>query len=193
MDIEAIWQPAYDYQLVKREPESGTLPNRVDFFQRPVGAFGTSFVDTNMLCAGMFPNPRQFTATGIRVMVVPAWGQTFRKVTRESRALDEIMLQGGGFLELVIGSRIYLTDGPLAKFPVCFPLPGKEGVKSDLAKRIQKYQKAAEHIYYAITPLRIQPNQNFAVSLFGLGQWPVISEQVRIGVILDGFQTRHAY
>lgn len=187
-DTEVVWQPVYDYLLATRNAETGRLPSELVFFQRAIGMNGATCLDTNMYLAGQFPVSVQFCLTGIRVYLVAGWGS---EPNAERSAIDEFFLLNGGQLELYVGSRRYLVDSPLCKFPVLFPLPGQDRVKADLAERIQKYTQVSKRVYYEVVPpLLIRSYQNLCVILRGLDQWPVESKQVRIGVILDGFQYR---
>lgn len=189
---EVIWQPTYDYQAY---PMAGTT--NLTFFQTPVGQSGTTYGDTNMSLAGSFPRPQEFLVTGIQVYFKPG-----NAVARSALAaavvpenvndINDIMF-GESYLKLFIGSKDYLIDGPIGKFPAAFGIHSS-GWGSDTTTaaasqgRFVDYAKHAGR-YYSITPVKIPANQNFNVTL----NFPTaIAASVAgtIGVILDGFLYR---
>jgi hypothetical protein len=190
--IEGIWQPFYDYQTYAM---AGQL--QLQFFQVPQSGTKT-LADTNMTNAGMFPNPTAFFCTGIMVDFIPlnvvsAIGAAALRV--QANANDAAAVARSGWLELQIGSKVYLTDAPLNKFAANF----NAGVDSNIsafgtaaapAQVDTDYAKWKAR-YYAITPFLIPPTQNFSVRL----NWPAVvavTVAARIGVILDGFFYRQS-
>lgn len=189
---EVIWQPTYDIQAY------GTAgATQFTFFQRSVGSSSTTLADTNMRAAGQFPNPQKFLVTGIQVMfdagnTVSAGDVTTATAAENWNDVNDVLF-GSGYLELVIGSKPYLQDAPLAKFPQQFRLTGVvDSSDSSTAGADQKgltdYAVGCGK-YYAITPLMIPTNQNFSVTL-NFPSAIAIASAARIGVILDGFLYR---
>lgn len=192
--IEAIWQPFYDMQSYV---SAGV--NQMLFFQVPQGQGTTAktLSDTNMTLAGQFPAPTAFLTTAIQVLFMPGFANkasnTFTAATANNNINDVVLIADAGFLQLTIGSKVYLTDAPLGKFPPNFSVGGLQayagtftagtGISSDFARSIGRY--------YEITPLLIPMSQNFSVSL----NWPTVVATAAIGriaVILDGFFYRQS-
>lgn len=190
---EVIWQPLYDYQVYAMAGAT-----QMNFFQRSVGsAAGVTLADTNMSVPSMLPRPQEFLITGIQVYFKPG-----NAVNRASLAVAVVpenindindVIFGNSFLKLFIGSKDYLVDGPLGKFPPVFGISGMaaymgQTTTADVNGRFTDYGKATGR-YYSITPVKIPANQNFNVSL----NFPTaIAASVAgtIGVILDGFLYR---
>jgi len=187
--VEVIWQPTYDYLTYAAAGQS-----QLTFFQRTVGSGGTTYADTNMLAAGQFPRPQEFLVTGVQIIVaqaaLPSVVGTAAALLSNVNDLFE-MLVLPSWLELTIGSKVYLRDGPLLKYPQQFRLmPSTQLAATFTAQAYMATDYcAAAGKYYAITPVKIPANQNFSVTL----NWPTvtaITAATRIGVILDGFQYR---
>jgi hypothetical protein len=188
---EVIWQPTYDYQAY---PMAGAT--QFTFFKTPVGQGGTTYGDTNMSLAGSFPRPQEFLVTGIQVYFKPgnAVGRTAVVAATVPENVNDVndILFGESFLKLFIGSKDYLIDGPLGKFPQAFGIHSSGwGFGTTTADMNGKWVDYAKHAgrYYSITPVKIPANQNFNVSL----NFPTaIAASVAgtIGVILDGFLYR---
>jgi hypothetical protein len=190
--IEAIWQPFYDMQSYPTAGQTQLL-----FFQVPQGQSSKTFSDTNMTLAGQFPAPTAFLTTAIQVLFMPGFANSasnaLAAATPNANLNDVVKVADAGYLQLQIGSKIYLTDAPLGKFPPNFSVGGLQaytgtfaagvGVSSDFARAIGRY--------YEITPLLIPMNQNFSISL----NWPTAVATTAIGriaVILDGFYYRQS-
>lgn len=192
--IEAVWQPYYDFQVY---PQAGTT--NLTFFQRTVGTAGTTLADTNMRASGQFPRPVQFLVTGLQVVYSPAKAAAQVAAAADTASLpqtnivDVNALHRSGWLRLTIGSKEYLTDAPIGKFP---PVYGLE-IEGDLGPNVNA-ATISQNVdyanftgrYYSVTPFLIPSNQNFDVTL----NWPtaiaVTGATDRIGVILDGFEYR---
>ena len=189
---EVIWQPLYDYQAYAM---AGVT--QMTFFQTSVGASGTTYGDTNMAVGGQLPRPQEFLITGVQVYFKPG-----NAVNRSALAVATVLenwndvndiIFGESFLKLFIGSKDYLIDGPVGKFPPVFGIGGTaaymgQTTTADVNGRATDYAKAAGR-YYSITPVKIPASQNFNVSL----NWPTaIAASVAgtIGVVLDGFLYR---
>lgn len=188
---EVIWQPLYDFQAY---PMAGAT--QFTFFQTPVGQGGSTYGDTNMSLAGSLPRPQEFLVTGIQVYFKPgnAVGRTGVVAATVPENVNDIndILFGESFLKLFIGSKDYLIDGPIGKFPAVFGIHSSGWAMgtttADMNGKWVDYAKSAGR-YYSITPVKIPANQNFNVSL----NFPTaIAASVAgtVGVILDGFLYR---
>ncbi len=187
--VEVIWQPFYDIQTY-----GAGGATQFTFFQTPVGQSGSTKASTNMQAAGQFPRPWEFLCTGIQV-----WFDNGAVVSRTAAAAAvmtncndaDAVLNGAAFLDLFIGSKSYLSDAPLAKFPPSFRLQTETQIAGTYAAGTQvlvDYATSAGR-YYAITPVRIPANQNFNVT----ANFPTaisVTTAGRLGVILDGFLYR---
>ena len=179
--FEVIWQPTYEYQdyLVAGHTQ-------LTFFQNTVGSVAGGLSSTNMRAAGQFPRPQEFLITGVQVVFFPGAvvAQAAAAVASNWEDTDDVMQSGN--LDLFIGSKSYLTDGPIGVFPQQFGIGGDASTGAttgmDYARPVGKY--------YQITPVKLPANQNFNVTLnWPEGAVPVVT-QALIGVRLDGFLYR---
>ena len=194
---EGIWSPLYDYQAY------GTGGSTIfTFFSVPVGQ-GTAragggvktLEDTNMDVAGQLPAPKHFLCTGIEVVMFQG-AATLSQLSAAAISTGLADLAGvlqRGFLNLFIGSKSYLVDGPLNVFPPSFGLAGMVAMagtttadtKVDSITYIRSFGKP-----YDISPVFIPSAQNFKVTLeFPDGAVTVGTAGV-IGVRLLGFLYR---
>lgn len=189
--VEAIWNPLYDRQTY---PTTGVL--RQTFFQTPVGQATTPTLSfTNMKAAGQLPRPQEFLCTGIQVhMKSPnAPSRQAAAVTTVGLNWNEInnVFESLSYLDFEIGSKSYVQDGPLSKFPPMFGLAGAAAISVFAAgaqSNIIDYAKPSGR-YYAISPVRLPANQNFSVTLNWNALQTVTVETI-ITVVLDGYLYR---
>lgn len=190
--IESIWQPFYDFQSYPTAGQTQLL-----FFQIPQGQSSKTLSDTNMTLAGQFPAPTAFLCTALMVAFFPGFANvasnTANAATANANINDVVKVADSGYLQLTIGSKIYLTDGPTGKFPPNFSVSGQQAISGTYAAGTQVAIDYARTVgrYYEITPLLVPMNQNFSVSL----NWPTAVTTTaigRIGVILDGFYYRQS-
>lgn len=198
--IEGIWQPFYDFQAYAQAGQT-----QLQFFQVPQGQAAKTKADTNMTNAGMFPSPTAFFCTGIMVPFFPLNDSSVASVTAQ-RAManweDAIAVANSGWLEFSIGSKVYVTDAPIGKFPPNFTISGvasvamaimptTAGLTAPVFPQTDVNYARAQGRYYEITPFLIPATQNFVVTL----NWPTavaVTVAARIGVILDGFWFRNS-
>ncbi|MEE9119412.1 MAG: hypothetical protein V3U02_12575 [Calditrichia bacterium] len=185
--IEAIWQPLYHIQAY---PAAGQT--QFTFFQQPAGQAALTFRDTNMEAAGMLPAPKEMLVTSIELVLFT--GQALSAAAAIDGNLNDIIAvlgsdaanDTGGWLEFFIGSKTYLRDAPLMKFPPSFRLGGYADHGTGAFS--STYSTGAGKLY-EITPVKLVANQNFNVTV----NFPVATAIVvagNIGVILNGFQYR---
>lgn len=187
---EAIWQPFYDFQSYASAGATSQI-----FFQVPNGQSGKTYADTNMVLPGQFPAPTAFLCTAVMVFFDAGATDSATSTTAvaQTNINDVITIANSGFLELTIGSKVYLRDAPLGKFAPNFTVNGFTALlgSTTAPAMIQTGFARSAGRYYEITPFLIPQSQNFNVTLY----WPTAvttSTTGRIGVILDGFYYRQS-
>lgn len=198
--IEAIWQPFYDSTVAGATNYPTTGVTQLVFFQTPNGSSSKTLQDTNMSLNGQFPAPTAFLCTAIQLLIMPAWSLTVGGSSKTAAAAtvntninDLTLIADSGYVQLQIGSKVYLTDAPVGKFPPNFSIGGLQAMAGTYAAGTQITTDFARTIgrYYEITPLLIPMNQNFILTMF----WPTLVPVVnaaRIMAILDGFFYRQS-
>lgn len=161
--------------------------------------------DTNMSLAGQLPANQGFLIEGVEVLVnvttptvVAAMPAAFGAQAVAVQVNDAFIISRSGNLNLTIGSKPYLQDGPLMKFPAssnfCLDaaLADVTTAGANLQSRIA-YGKAKGRPYsLGAAPIFLTANQNFNVTL----AWPeglqAISNPARITVSLFGLLYRRS-
>lgn len=187
---EAVWQPFYHFQSYAAAGQTS-----LTFFQTPKGQLTAGYADTNMEAAGQFPAPTAFLCTAIMVAFFPAGNPSVTGTQGVVSAYwnDATAVANTGYLEMLIGSKVYMRDAPTGKFPPNFTVNGVfGGYGTATAAAIAQvgFARAAGR-YCEITPFLIPQSQNFNVTLY----WPTaqaVSATGRIGVVLDGFYYRQS-
>ena len=197
---EAIRQSLYDYNAY---PAAGV--NTLNFFAQPQGQGGKTLSDTNMTLAGQMPKNQEFYLQSIEVVFLPTTptvaAQMPAAAGAEAAALlvnDAYIFGRSGNLTLTIGSKPYLQEAQMGRFPA------KTHFAIDAAMSDTTTAGAAQDNRVAFgfwtgrpyhldpAPLLLPENQNFSVSL----NWPeglqAISNPARVGVILDGILYRRS-
>lgn len=178
---ESIWQPLYDYQAY-----GPAAAQTLSFFQTPIGQGGKTLVDTNMELAGQIPTAQNFAITGIQVELMP--GQLTTSPTLTAFTDDLYTFYRTGALILRIGSKEYVRQGNLMKFPPVNRLNIDTGI-GNLAGIVAYGQ--ADGREFEVEELLLTSNQNFSVTLQGLPALPS-GIAARLGVTLNGYLFRNA-
>lgn len=194
-EYEGTRQSLYDFQTYD---SAGAIST--NFFQVPQGQSSKTIQDTNMELAGSLPNPKYFLIQSIELMIFPAelpvqisnTAATDAVLTNFSNDVYEIGKAGN--LDLFIGSKSYLQESPLMRFPP------KTCLKTEFSAAYQMKQAAAADESgqivgdyasffgrpYFIDPwILLTPTQNFKVQIT-FSAAVAISADARWGVILDG-------
>lgn len=201
---EALWWPLYDYQTYT----ASTGHTQLTFFSNPIGQGTTSHpgstgpktrADTNLTNAGLLPNPQRFYCVSVEIDFWPgsAVNASGAIATNGLNWQDVNAVAKSGYLEFRIGSKDYVVDGPVGKFPPTTRLAGAAALAdattaaSALHSQIDYATMAGQP--YEISPFWIPSNQNFSVSV----NWPNAvtlpsTVNARIGVRLNGFLYRLA-
>lgn len=195
-EYEATKQTLYDFQTY---PDVGQL--RFDFFSIPQGQGGKTIQDTNMTIAGSLPAPIHYLISSIEIHLYPDLNpSTFNNtaggtVNNFTNDIYEI-LSARASLDLFIGSKSYLQEAPLMRFP---PKTYMDVDSSNsVAGNGTDVNVATEYAHacgrpYILNPLNILlvPTQNFSVRLDFASLVPTISTvNARIGIVMDGVQYR---
>lgn len=162
--VEAVRQSLWDTQTYV---DNSTT--QLSFFQIPKGQSGKTFADTNMEAAGALPAPKSFWIQTIELFVFPtnAVGADGTTISALKNWSDMYLLMQVGWLELFIGSKAYLDEGPLMKFP---PRSGLTGVAfasdstANTGTRVD-YVSMGGPVYELQPEILLVPTQNFIVTL----------------------------
>lgn len=197
---EAIKQSLYDYQAYAAAGQTN-----LTFFALPVGQSSKTLSDTNMTLAGQLPKNQEFLIQSIEVFFSPTTPTVAAQMPAAFGAQaiaqivnDSYIVGRAGNLTLTIGSKPYLQEAPLGRFPqkAAFTV---DGALADVSTAGASFQSRMAFGQWRGRPYLLDPaplllpeNQNFTVSL----AWPegvqAISNPGRIGVILDGILYRRS-
>lgn len=210
---EVIKQGLYDTQIYIAAGQTVmtffSSPQGQGLSAQPGNANGTKVLaDTNMLLAGQLPSQQDFLVQTIEINMIPGsvnTANTFTLVnpiaflaaasgaTVFGASSDVAAFYNTGFLNFKVGSKDYLQEAPLGKFPPQAHLDVNAAVASTSAtvgQTLVSFTRAEGRPYH-IDPIRLQSTQNFNVTL----NWPVavampsgFNSQVR--VTLDGYLYR---
>jgi hypothetical protein len=172
--VEAIKWSLYDSLTYAAAGQS-----QLQFFQVPKGQSGKTYANTNMTAAGALPSPQSFLIQTIELSFFPGENPALgagTAATANSFVNDNWKFWSQpAYLELYIGSKAYLDEAPLMKFP---PRNGLGGFSSQSdsttagATQLNQigYASAGGPIYEVNPPILLVPTQNFSVTLY----WPTL-------------------
>ena len=187
---EGLTQPLYHYQTYAL---AGTT-TQYTFFQVPVGQSSLTYEDTNMESAGQMPSPKAFLVTGIQLVMLPTVNPSIQGAQAVDAFVNDVYNLGkAGYLKFFVGSRDYLIDGPVGKFTQQFGVVGfssaADVTTAGAAAQHRTSMGAWRGKYYEITPVVLERNMNFNVTL-NFPTTAAVSANIRIGMILDGILYR---
>lgn len=200
---EAIRQSLYDSVAY---PAAGAAT--LNLFSLPVGqgvGFGgaaKNLSDTNMTLAGQMPANQEFLIQSIEVLFLPTTPTVAAQmpaasgVTAVAALVNDAYIFGrSGNLVLTIGSKAYLQEAPMMRFPAKAHFGLHAAVSDTTAATSQRIAFGkAQGRPYMLQPanLRLVSNQNFGVAL----NWPeglqAITNPAWVKVILDGILYRRS-
>jgi len=196
---EYLRQTFYDFQDYAAAGQQQLL-----FFQVPKGQSGKTIADTNMETAGTLPQPKYFRVQSIEIQFFPGVNpvQLGAALAASEFTNDVYTVAKSGSLKFFIGSKAYLEEAPIGRFPP------KTRLETEFAATLQRSQAAAadaedqitmDYAAFAGRPYRIEPEilleptQNFVIEL----NWPAAvalpsGVAGRIGVVMDGILIRNS-
>jgi hypothetical protein len=185
--IEAIWQPFYHKVAYAAAGQAA-----LQFFNV---AFSGDYTVTNMPAAAFFPAPTAFLCCAIMLNFLP--GSSISQVgTAAARAennwIDTVAIANGGYVEFVIGGKVYLRDSPSGRFAPNYSVSGATAINGagNTGSADVQFARAAGR-YYEITPFLVPQTQNFSITLYTP---TVIAVQAGANIIatMDGFYYRQS-
>lgn len=191
-DIEAIKSSLYDFQTYAQAGQT-----QLQFFQVPKGQSSKTLADTNMTTAGSLPSPQSFLIQAIEIYFFPAGDPAQFGTPASIENINDVYdVAKSGWLELFIGSKPYLDEAPLLKFPPQCGLTGwaaltDASTPTNLGQSRLSYASFGGPIYALIPPILLVPTQNFVVTL----NWPTavaLSAAARIGINMQGILYRNS-
>ena len=196
---EGIRQSLYDYQAYAAAGHT-----QLTFFAVPTGQGGKTLSDTNMNLAGQLPANQEFLVQSIEVHFLPtvpavaADNPAAQGVKAVANIVNDVYrFHRTGNLKFEIGSKPYLQEAPLGRFPAktYFEINAATALAGEVADaqaRIAYAHSAGRPYLLAPANLRLVSTQNFQITL----NWPEgvqdITNPARVGVILDGILYRRS-
>ncbi len=190
--VEAIKASLYDSQAYAQAGQT-----QLSFFQTPKGgSSGKTLADTNMTAAGSLPAPQSFLVRSIEIYFFALNTVSATGAIVAANWNDEYTFRKSGWLELFIGSKPYLDEAPLIKFPPRTGLGGVGAVSDTTtaaASRVTKidYATGVGEVYEMVPPILLVPTQNFELTL----NWPAavaITVAARVVVSMQGILYRNS-
>ena len=184
-NVEGIGWSLYDFATYVQAGQTSLA-----FFQAPVGQSGKTLADTNMQLAGQLPSGQAFLIESIEIFLFPTFdpSQTSTTDTVVPEFTNDVYtVAKSGLLTLNIGSKTYVQEAPLGKFPPKTRLAGVDAISTSEATvtKFTDYAAMAGRPYILRSPYLLESSQNFSVSL----TWPTsvaVSADTRIGVSMEG-------
>ena len=192
--IEAVRSSLYDFQAYAAAGQTS-----LTFFQTPIGQGGKTKADTNMEAAGSLPAPKQFLVESIECYFFPGSAvDTFNAVAAANKAQadDVYTVMQSGYLDFFIGSKSYLTEAPIGRFPPCtgMKLETSLSTNSGTVGEVKSEYATFGGLVYKLSPeILLVPTQNFNITL----NWPTAvglpsTIAGRIGIVLKGILYRNS-
>lgn len=169
---EIVRQSLYDSAVYAAAGQT-----QLSFFQAPVGQNGKTNSDTNMRLAGQLPTNQLFLIQEIDVYFFPTRPSVAAQLPAAFGAQaiaqivnDAYVFNTGGTLTLFIGSKNYLQEAPLMKFPAArqFHIEAAAADATTAGANMQTRVNFAASVGrpYVIDPnITLIENQNFSVTL----------------------------
>lgn len=192
-EYEVVRQTLYDFQTY---PTAGATS--FQFFQIPQGQGGKTIADTNIEVAGSLPQPKWFLVESIEIHFFPGVLPALSGAAlAESEFTNDVytVLTGRASLDFFIGSKTYVVEAPLIRFPPKTRLYGESAYATTVAasQLSYDYSAACGRPYFVDPEVLLIPNQNFKVTTaFPAALATPSGADARWGVILDGILYRQS-
>jgi len=187
--VEGIWQPFYHNVAYAAAGQSS-----LQFFNV---AFSGNYTTTNMPAAAFFPAPTAFLCRALMLNFIPGSATAVSAAAPTAAQVanfgDVIAVANAGYVEFVIGGKVYLRDSPAGRFGPNYGISGLGLAAATLtapAQTVVQYARAASR-YYEITPFLIPQTQNFSVTFYTPTVVAVQAGAVMIAT-MDGFYYRQS-
>lgn len=192
--VEVVRQSLYDFQTY-----STTGATQFTFFAIPQGQSSKTKADTNMSIAGSLPAGQRFAVQAIQVWFFPGVNPS---AAGAAAGIDNFVndvwafYKATAFLDFFIGSKSYITEAPVMRFPPSGRLEGFAGMSdastagANLFARTS-YASAGGRSFVVDPPVLLESTQNFNVTI----NYPTavtVSANARVGVVLDGVLIRNS-
>jgi len=192
--LEVLRQTLYDFQVYAQAGQT-----QLSFFQVPVGQSSKTEADTNMTLAGQLPAGQQFLAQSLEIYffpgtILPGTGPVANVI--DGFVNDVWAVYKGGWLKFKVGSKDYLQEAPIGRFPPKTRLEGWSSENGNTTAAAALYTRTSYAVPagrpYPIDPyILLESTQNFTVQL----NWPAavaVTNAGRIGAVLDGLLIRNS-
>lgn len=189
---EIVWGTLYDYQTYAQAGQTS-----LTFYQNPIGQSSKTRADTNMTLAGQLPKPQDFITVAVEIDFYP--GNLPGRAGIDTDAMlanhlnDLYAVAKSGWLEIKVGEKRQVQDGPLGKFPPVHRLSGISSLSDTTTAAatggvIVDYACMSGQLY-TVLPFAIPHGQNFEAVMY----WPTavaVHAAGRIGVNQWGYLYR---
>ncbi len=194
---EAVNEPLYD--SITYAAAGTTAQYRL--FSLPIGQSGKTFADTNMELAGQLSAGIRFEVRAIELMIFPGVlpspaATTPTTTTGQSNFINDVWaIAKAGYLQFDILAKPYLRTGPLGNFPSTKRLDVEAALSDTTTAGATQMNRVAYASLggqqFQITPVLLDPNMNFSVTLNFPSTTALPSTQdAKIFVFLRGIKTR---
>lgn len=187
--IEGIWQPFY-HKVAYAAAGQASL----QFFN---AAFTGDYTVTNMPAAAFFPAPTAFLCQALMLNFIPgsavAVTNAASAAAQVANLIDVHAVATAGYVEFVIGGKVYLRDSPSGRFAPNYSLSGliaAAGTYAAGSQTVFDYARTAGR-YYEITPFLIPQTQNFSVTLY-TPTVVAVTAGANVIATIDGFYYRQS-
>jgi hypothetical protein len=188
---ESVRSSLYDFQTYNAAGHS-----ELTFFQVPKGANGKTLEDTNIDQAGSLPAGKTFVIETVELYFFSGSpvSSSLAADNNAHQADDLYQFISHGYLDLFIGSKSYLTEAPLGRFPASTGLRVEGGIATGAATVGKNEYATSTGLIYRVEPnITLVSTQNFNVSL----NWrtPIAMPSglnARVGVVMRGLLQRNS-
>lgn len=191
--VEATRQSLYDFQTYAAAGQT-----QLTFFQVPKGQSGKTQDDTNLEIAGSLPRPKTQLIESIEIYFFPGdnIGTLATTLAETEYANDVQAFFESGNLDFFIGSKSYLIEAPLGRFPPkarlyvnsAHAIERRQASAGDAEDQVStEYAVPVGRTYFIDPEIKLIHTQNFSVTL----NWATAvalpsGVAARVGVVLDG-------